>query len=155
MMHHIDIDTLIDYLHHELSPSDDAKVLAHLENCEACARELDVEASITDRLRAAARSEELEPAASMRNAILKRIADLRPSPWERLGAWARPLAVVPVAAALAAAAFFLGPAIGQQTPPKDALPVSYYMQQYAVHAQQNPLSDRGTMVMTSFDDGAR
>jgi negative regulator of sigma E activity len=85
---------------------------------------------------------------------LARIAEHRPSPWEALRAWARPLIVVPVAAAVAGAAFFIVPALSP--PPATArVPVSYYLQQYAVHAQQNPLADRGTAIMASFDDGAR
>lgn len=154
MKQHLNAATLIDYLHHELSPSEDADVLAHLQSCEACTQELNIEASITDRLRATARAAELEMPAGMRGAIMARIAEQRPSPWEALRAWLRPVIVVPVAAAVATAAFLFGPALN---PPASnpRLPVSYYLQQYAAHAEQNPLADRSTAIMASFDDGAR
>lgn len=154
MKQHVNSDTLIDYLHHELSPGEDAEVLAHLQNCEACTQELNIEASITDRLRATARATQLEIPAGMRGAIMARIADCRRTPWESLRAWTRPLIVVPVAAALATAAFFLGPARLSQSH-ATRVPVSYYLQQYAAHAQQNPLADRGVAIMASFEDGAR
>lgn len=153
MNQHINSDTLIDYLHHELSPSEDARVLSHLEACESCAREMNVEASIGDRLRSAARLQELELPLGMRSAILARIAEEARRPWDRLAAWLRPAIIGSVAAAVAAAAFYVGPTL--QGARSNALPVSYYMQQYAVHAQQNPLADRGTMVLSSFNDGAR
>ncbi|MGH7659664.1 MAG: anti-sigma factor family protein [Vulcanimicrobiaceae bacterium] len=154
MKQHVSSATLIDYLHHELSPSEDAEVLAHLHSCEACTREMDLEASIADRLRATARATEMEMPAGMHAAIMARIAQHRPTAWEALGAWARPLVFVPVAAAVAAAAFLLVPALSP--PPAPArVPVSYYLQQYAAHAQQNPLADRGSAIMASFDDGAR
>jgi anti-sigma factor RsiW len=152
-MKHLNSTTLIDYLHHELSPSEDAEVLAHLQSCESCSQELNIEASITDRLRATAKATQLEMPPGMRNAIVARIAAHRPTPWEALRALVRPLIVVPVAAALATAAFLLAPAI---SPPSTArVPVSYYLRQYAAHAGQNPLADRGTAIMASFDDGAR
>jgi len=153
-MKHLQIDTIIDYLHHELAPGDDAEVLAHLEACADCTAELNVEASITDRMRAAARAEELEVPSGLRSAILTRIAGQRRGLLESLRGWVQPLVFVPVAAAVAAAAIFFFPA---HTPPssQSGLPVSFYLQQYAVHAQQNPLADRGTAIMASFDDTAR
>ena len=153
-MQHLSPDILIDYMHHELPPSEDAKVLAHLEACAVCVRELDIEASITERLRASARAEALELPLGMRSAIVARIASLTPSPWERVSAVFRPVVLLPVAAVLTAVAIFLGPNL-QPQPPNAALPVSYYLQQYAVHSQQNPLADRGTVIMSSFDDGQR
>lgn len=154
MMHHLNSDTLIDYLHRELSPAEDARVLSHLESCELCAGELQIEATLTERLRSAARVAEVELPLGMQSAIMARIAAIRANPWERFASWLRPIVVVPVAAALAAGAFFLSP-LQQQAPARAALPVSYYLQQYAVHAQQNPLADHGTIIMSSFDDDAR
>jgi anti-sigma factor (TIGR02949 family) len=152
MKQHLNSTTLIDYLHHELPPGDDAEVLAHLQSCEACSQELNVEASISERLRESARESDLEVPAGLRSAIMARIAAQRQSPWYALRSLVRPLIVVPVAAALATAAFLLGPALLPQSP---GVPVSYYLQQYADHARQNPLADRGIAIMASFDNGAR
>lgn len=153
-MKHLNSNILLDYLHRELGPAEDAKVLAHLETCELCAGELQVEASIAERLRTAARVQELELPQGMHHAIMARIAEIRTSPWERFGAWLRPIIVVPFAAVAAAAAFYLSP-LQQQIPARAELPVSYYLQQYAVHAQQNPLADHGTVMLSSFDEGAQ
>ncbi len=110
-MQHLTSDLLIDYLHHELGPADDARVLAHLEMCEECKPELNVEATITDRLRAIARAEELELPLGMQSAIMARIADLQPNPWQSLRRFLRPIVIVPFAAAVAAGAFFLTPVL--------------------------------------------
>jgi anti-sigma factor (TIGR02949 family) len=154
MKQHLNSTTLIDYLHHELPPSEDAEALAHLQSCEACSQELNVEASISDRLRASAREADLEVPAGLRSAIMARIAAQRQSPWQSLRSLVRPLVIVPVAAALATAAFLLGPVLLPQSS-HAGVPVSYYLQQYADHAGQNPLADRGIAIMASFDDGAR
>lgn len=156
-MQHFTIETLLDYLHRELPPGKDAKVLAHLEECRECARELDVEAAITDRLRATARAEELEVPIGMRSAILARIAGLRPGPLDAVRRWLRPVVLVPLAASLAAAAFFLSPYGTPHNAQTAALPVSYYLEAHAVRAQENPLADRGSVMLPAMliQDGAR
>ncbi|MBV8331658.1 MAG: zf-HC2 domain-containing protein [Candidatus Eremiobacteraeota bacterium] len=148
-MQHLTSEILIDYLHHELSPAEDARVLAHIEHCDVCTRELNVEASITDRLRTIARAEELELPLGLRSAIMARIASQNVRPATLLRRWLAPALLVPVAAAAAAAAFFLSP--GPQTTQAAALPVSYYLEQHAVQAQANPLGDRGAIMLTSFN----
>ena len=150
-MQHLTSDLLIDYLHHELGPADDARVLAHLEACAECKRELNVEATITDRLRAVARSEEIELPLGMQSAIMARIADLRPRPWQSLRRLLHPVVVVPFAAAVAAGAFFLTPVLSPPTSTSAALPVSYYLQEHDVRAQENPLGDRSAVILSSLD----
>jgi len=149
-MQHLTSDHLIDYLHHELGPADDARVLAHLKTCDECNRELNLEATITDRLRAIARAEELELPLGMQSAIMARIADLRPGPWQSLHRFLRPIVIVPFAAAVAAGAFFLTPVL---SPPasSSALPVSYYLQEHDVRAQENPLGDRSAVILSSLN----
>lgn len=150
-MQHLTSETLIDYLHHELSPADDARVLAHLESCATCTSELNVEASITERLRAVARADALELPLGLRGAILARIASRDAGPTAALRRWLGPILLVPFAAAVAAAAFFLSPALSPPTAQTAALPVSYYLEQHAVQAQENPLGDRGTIIMSSLN----
>ena len=144
MMKHLTSETLIDYLHRELSPAEDARVLAHLEECVECTRELNAEATITDQLRAAARASELELPLGMRGAIIARIANQD----SRQRRWLSPFLLVPVAAAFAVAAFFLSPM--SQAPQSAALPVSYYFEQHAAGAQESPLGDHGAMIMSSL-----
>jgi anti-sigma factor (TIGR02949 family) len=155
-MQHLNIETLIDYLHHELAPGQDASVLAHLEECRDCASELNVEAAITERLRATARTEDLDLPVGMRSAIMARIAALRPTPLDVVRRWLGPIVLVPVAASIAAAAFFLAPHPTTQNQ-QAALPVSYYLEAHAVGAQGNPLADRGTVMLPAMltQDGAR
>lgn len=150
-MQHLSSETLIDYLHHELAPGEDARVLAHLESCATCTRELNIEASITDRLRAVAQAEELDLPLGLRSAILSRIASDEVGPAAALRRWLRPVLLVPLGAAVAAAVFFLSPVLAPQTTQTAALPVSYYLEQHAVQAQGNPLGDRGAMMLTSLD----
>ena len=155
-MQHLTIETLIDYLHHELPPGQDAMVLAHLEACRDCASELNVEAAITDRLRTTARAEELDMPLGMRTAIMARIAELRPTPLEAVRRWLGPIVLVPVAASIAAAAFFFAPHTAPQSQ-QAALPISYYLEAHAAGAQGNPLADRGTVMLPAMltQDGAR
>ena len=154
-MQHLSFDTLIDYVHRELAPDEDARVLAHLEACETCARELNLETAIAERLRIRAREEELELPLGMSSAIMARIASLRPSPLAALLAPfrhgpLRPLLFVPAAVAIAAAAVFLPVTTQRTTGP--AFPVSYYLEEHAAHAQENPLADRSsTVMMTSLE----
>ncbi|MGA3037145.1 MAG: zf-HC2 domain-containing protein [Vulcanimicrobiaceae bacterium] len=150
-MQHLTSDLLTDYLHHELAPADDARVLAHLETCEECKRELDIEATITDRLRAIARAEELELPLGMQSAIMARIAGLRPAPWQTLRRFLRPIVIVPFAAAVAAGTFFLTPVLSPPTSASAALPVSYYLQEHDVRAQENPLGDRSAVILSSLN----
>lgn len=153
-MQHLNIDTLIDYQRGELAPGDDAAVLAHLEACAVCTREFNAESALVERLRTEARAAELELPLGMRSAIMARIAASAPTPFERIAAWLRPIVVVPVLAAVAAAAFFLFPMTQHQAAPPAAMPVSYYLEEHAAHAQENPIADRSAAVMMTTSSTA-
>jgi len=157
---HLTPATLIDYLHRELPPGDDAKVLAHLEACSACTAELNAEAALSERLRAGARAETLDMPVGLRAAIFQRIGELEPTFWERLSAGLRPVVLVPLAVA-AAASFLVFAPIRTHQPSTLTLPVSYYLEEHAAHVQENPLADRSAAIMMKpalvslADDGAR
>ncbi|MBV8602498.1 MAG: zf-HC2 domain-containing protein [Candidatus Eremiobacteraeota bacterium] len=151
-MQHLGNDTIIDYLHRELAPGEDAAVLMHLEACADCSVRLNLESAIGGRLRAQAKAEELDLPLGMREAIMARIAAeaAAPTPWERLAAWLRPAVVVPVVAAAALAAVLIP--MGTQHAAAPTLPVMYYLEEHAAHAQENPLADRSaTVMMTSLE----
>jgi predicted anti-sigma-YlaC factor YlaD len=150
-MQHLTSDVLIDYLHHELGSAEDARVLAHLESCEACTRELNVEATFTERLRATAHAEELDFPLGLQSAIMARIASEKPGIWQSLRRLLHPVVIVPFAAAVAAGAFFLTPVLSPPSSPSAALPVSYYLQEHDVRAQENPLGDRSAAIMSSLN----
>ena len=58
MSNHINTDLLVDFVHHELPPEDDALVHAHLAKCPDCRREFENESALSDALKAAALAEE-------------------------------------------------------------------------------------------------
>ena len=151
MMQHLTSETLTDYLHHELPPGEDARVLAHLEGCAVCTRELNAEATITDSLRTLARTSELELPLGFGAAIMRRISSEETGPGQALRRWLSPLWLVPVAAAVAAAAFFFSPVLAPQNAHTAIVPVSYYLEQHAVSAQENPLGgDHGAIILSSL-----
>ena len=157
-MQHLNIETVIDYLHGELPPGEDASVFAHLEECATCTSELNREASLTEALRTAARAEELELPLGMKSAILARAAAETPGPLERFTRWLRPVVLVPLAgvAALAVGAFLI-PALEHSSPvlpPSATLPVSYLLEEHAAHARENPLSDRSAAAMMTASTGS-
>ena len=89
---HVDPERLVEYLHRELPPSEDALVRAHLAECAACAEAYDAEARLGDLLRAHAQAEERElppgVVASIRAAVGERRA-----PWWSLGGRLHPVLV--------------------------------------------------------------
>jgi anti-sigma factor RsiW len=129
---HIDSGTLIDYLHGELAPEQDAAVLAHLADCSACAEQYDGEAALTERVRAHAHANEREmPFGIVARVRAQLDAPARPSWLEQLSLLLRPAIGVPVAAVLAVGIALgissLHPAAGSAP----AIAASYYIDDHA------------------------
>lgn len=139
MSDHLSNDLLIDYLRRELPPEDDAMVHAHLEACTACSREYQVEASLTEALRAAAAREELEFPSLVSANVWEAIRNAKPSPWSQFAALWRPLVALPVAAAIVAAVILVSPMANAG--PK--ITAAYYLEEHAAQQAQNPLAERG------------
>jgi len=139
MTDHLSSELLIDYLRRELPPQDDALVHVHLDTCTACRREYEVEASLTEALRAAAAREEVEFPSLVAARVWEEIRNAKPSPLARIAALWRPLVALPVAAALVFAVFLVGPM--SHSGPKIA--ASYYLEEHAAQQAQNPLTERG------------
>ncbi|MDQ2908252.1 MAG: hypothetical protein M3R44_02760 [Candidatus Eremiobacteraeota bacterium] len=140
-MNHLTGATLIDYLHGELRPQDDAYAHAHLAACDACRFARDAEAQLTDLLRGGAAAEEREFPSLVAATVWQRIREAPPSPFARFGAWFRPAIAVPVAALLLLGGWFASP-LGHGTaggsPSVDAL---YYFQAHAAQSATSPLSE--------------
>jgi predicted anti-sigma-YlaC factor YlaD len=136
MNEHISTDLLLDYLHGELAPEDDALAHAHLATCAACRREYDVEASLAEALRAEAKADEREMPSMISAEIWQRVRDARPGPLAQFAAWFRPALALPVAAALVIGGWF---ATVPHAGSKPTVDVMYYLQ---THASQSgtPLS---------------
>ncbi|MFN2460316.1 MAG: anti-sigma factor [Candidatus Velthaea sp.] len=147
MKHYTD-EKLIDYIHGELGAAEDARVYAHLAECDACRARHETEAALGEQLRAIARSEEREFPSLIKAHVWAAIRDREPSFLERLQAFARPAIVVPVAAALAVAAYLGAPIVrnGNATP---TVAAAYYLDEHAAAGQVNPLADH-TNVNATF-----
>jgi len=138
---HLSPDLLVDYLHGELAPEDDALAHAHLSTCAACRREIDVEASLTEMLRKTAQAEEQEMPSLIKAAVWQQIREAKPGPLARLSALLRPAVAVPALAVLLVGGWFASPYghPGTNAPTIDAM---YYLEAHAQTAG-TPLSDQG------------
>jgi len=148
---HYDIATIVDYLHHELTPERDADVLQHLGTCSACRELYDGEADLSASLRAYAKVTECELPAG----VVARIWDTlestgsAPSWTERLRVLLRPAYALPIAAALVIAAYFgvVSPAVHPNVATIDA---AYYLEDHAALTSTVPFSE-GAVVPASLE----
>jgi predicted anti-sigma-YlaC factor YlaD len=137
MTTHYDRETLIDYLHRELAPEADADVFEHLEACAACRALHDEEASFGEALRSFVQTTELELPSMVKARVWDRVRNERPSWVARLRAWG-PMIAVPVAAAVALAAY-LGTPVLHQRSSVTGIEAAYFLDEHNAQAQQNPL----------------
>jgi anti-sigma factor RsiW len=137
MTTHYDRETLIDYLHGALKPEADATLFAHLETCTSCNAVYDEEARLGEVLRRAARAEELEFPSLVKAKVWDAVRHQRPSWVERLRTSWGPRIAVPVAAALAIAAYIGTPYL-RQPAPGAGVEAAYYLDVHNAEAQQNP-----------------
>ena len=135
---HYDRDTLIDYLHGSLEPETDAAIFAHLEGCAECHAARNEETAIADALRALARETELELPLMVKAWVWDAVRHAKPTFIDRLRSRWGPAIAVPLAAALALAAYLGTPIVRNQS----AVPgvtASYYLDEHNAEATQNPL----------------
>ena len=135
---------LIDYIHRELSPADDASILMHIEACEACRLQYDVEAQLSEALRDHARATERELPAGVINRIWAAVdAPAQPTWAERLAAILRPAVAVPIAAVVALAIYFGAGA--NHGAPATTIDAAYYLDDHAELTRTVPFGE-GTAV---------
>ncbi len=155
MNQHITNDSLIDYLHGELAPADDALVYAHVAACDVCTAELEAERSLADALRVSLAADEREFPSLVSAAVWQRIREGRPSTLARMRAFLRPAFAIPIAAALLVGGYFASPLAhpGGASPKIDAL---YYLEAHAAQASRTPFAaPSGPQNMeTAMVDGA-
>ena len=152
MIQHPSTDILLDYVHGELSPPEDASVYAHIEQCEACRREYQTEVALGEMLRANAARDERELPPSVKAEIWERVRAGTPSVWSRTVGWFRPALAIPVAAALALAAYFGSGYVNPQAAP--AIEASYYLQDHAAMNSTIPFSDRNSVNPVDLENTA-
>jgi hypothetical protein len=150
MTTHYDRETLIDYLHGALTPRADAAVFTHLEACAACNAVYDEEAALGEALRSAARSEELELPALVKARVWDAVRHEQPSWAQRLRTSWGPRIAVPVAAAVALAAYF-GPPLMRSQPVVAGINAGYYLDEHNAQAQQNPFGPGAVPAVYSAD----
>lgn len=132
MNEHTTTEAIIDYLHRELSPEEDAALLVHLGSCAQCAAIYEEQARISESLRAYARATERElpqgVVARIWDAVEAR--DARPTFVQRIAAVFRPAIAVPIAAVLVVGAFF-GYSATHQNASITTIDAAYYLRDHA------------------------
>lgn len=140
MNEHLNIETLTDYLHRELEPEQDARVLAHLNQCAACTRTYEAEASLSERLRDYAAAE----ARELPQGIVARIRgeiEEQQAPWWQLGRILRPSVGLPAAAVLVLATVLGFSSLAPHLAPAPSIAASYYLDDHeALASSALPLS---------------
>jgi anti-sigma factor RsiW len=144
---HLTTDTIIDFLHGELRPQDDAAVHAHLATCTACRAEIDAEAALGDALRAAAARDEAEFPSLVAAQVWETIRNARPSPLAGLGAIFRPALALPALAVLVIGTLFAAPSL-QQAGTRPSIDAGYYFADHAAQAAEIPFSDQSAPAET-------
>jgi predicted anti-sigma-YlaC factor YlaD len=152
MMQHTTNEILLDYVHGELSPADDAAVYAHLDGCEQCRADYQAEVALSEMLRANAALEERELPSSVKAEIWKRVRAAEPNAWSGMFAWLRPAYALPVAAVLALAAYFGTTYIGPRGAP--TIEASYYLQDHAAMNSTVPFSDHTSVNPVDLENAA-
>jgi anti-sigma factor RsiW len=149
---HLTVEQLVDYLHGELPPQEDAAAHAHLAGCPDCSEARDAEASLSELLRAHARSEERELPAGVVARIWDAVDNARaPSLWARLFTAMRPAVALPAAVALALALYFAR-TLPHGTPKIDA---AYYVENHAALTATTPFAQDSPLPVVLTSDEVR
>lgn len=139
MNEHLSEAFLIDYLHGELAPADDALVLMHLERCDACRAEYQLQTRLGESLKAYGARSERELPGVVRAAVWQAIDAGANTGVERLRAWLRPAMGLGLAAAVAVAlALGLPPRTHRSTPEIDAM---YFLDDHAAMRASIPFNE--------------
>ena len=139
MTSHTTTAQLIDYIHGALGPEDDAQVYAHISACEGCRADYRAEVTLSETLRAAARSGMLDFPSTIKANVWQAVRNERPRGLARWGAVLWPVAALPVAAAIALLFSSGGHGLG---PAQPSIAATFYLEEHAAHQAEIPLTDR-------------
>jgi anti-sigma factor RsiW len=141
---HLNQELLIDYLHGELAPGEDAALQQHLDSCAACRARYQEEVELSEALRGYARATERELPAGVRNAVWAAIesGERTPSLVQRVNAWLRPAVALPIAAALVLAAY-LG--FSSNAHHGTTIDAAYYLDDHAAVTSAVPFNEGSTV----------
>jgi hypothetical protein len=107
---------------------------------------------MTEMLRTYASNTERELPATLKAQIWSRIRSATPSPWSRFAGWFKPAVAVPVAAALALAAYF-GTTYGSSHG-APSIEAAYYLQDHAALNSTVPFNDRSSINPSELENSA-
>ncbi|MBV8148834.1 MAG: zf-HC2 domain-containing protein [Candidatus Eremiobacteraeota bacterium] len=155
MIHeHPSSEKLIDYVHGELSPREDAAVHAHLAGCAGCSEAHADEVRLGELLREQARAEERElPPGFAARIVATATSAPAPARWWRPATLFRPAFALP-AAAMLAIALYLSFAVFNNGPAKTTtVDASYYIESHAALATDMPFAENASLPMSfaSYD----
>jgi predicted anti-sigma-YlaC factor YlaD len=152
---HLTVEQLVEYLHGELSPQQDAVVHAHLAECSFCSQAYDSEAALSGMLREHARAEERE----LPEGVIARIHDAidreRSTPaWQRLATMLRPAFALPAAAVLGLVLYFGATRLhGTLGAPK--IDAAYYVENHAALTATTPFAQDSPLPVVLTSDEVR
>jgi anti-sigma factor RsiW len=139
---HPTFEELIDYAHGELAPARDAFLHEHLASCPDCFEAYQAELQVGDLLRVHARETERELPLGFAQAIVRNATERRESFWERWSSLLRPLAAIPIAAAVLLVAYF---GFARQGSGPKRFDPSYYLEDHAALAASVPFEDAAAL----------
>lgn len=154
MNEHVDHGVLIDYLHRELEPEQDAVVYAHLTVCADCAASYDAEARLSERLRADAQAAEREFPPRVTRGVFAAIDASRMPAWlAQLRIALRPAVGLPVAAVVALA-LALGFSSLTHPPHAPSIAASYYLDDHAALSSSSLPFSQTAVVPGALEQGS-
>lgn len=145
---HLSTEHLIDYLHGELPPAEDAAIHAHLSECAACEERHSEELALTEVLRAHARAQERELPPGLVAKIHAAIEQRPTSIWDGLRSIYRPY-YLPAAAAVAVALYF---GFASQHARRTAINPAYYVDAHTAVAASTPFGEEAPLPATLTSD---
>jgi predicted anti-sigma-YlaC factor YlaD len=151
MNQHATLEQIIDYLHDELVPADDARIHQHLETCAQCRALYDEQSQLSEALVAYKHASERE----LPQGVIARIWDAveqehaRPSLWESLAGVLRWPVLAPAAVVAALVLFFGARAL---TPTANSIDVAYYLQDHAALTNTVPFHEGSVEPATLQND---
>lgn len=150
---HPSVERIVDYLHGELSPAEDAVIYAHFAACPECDAKRTEELAITDALHAYARSTERDMPAGLATRIRAAAVRSQPGAWQRFVEAFRPVVMVPAAVAVALA-IYIGYNSWNRAAAPPRIQAAYYVNNHAAMAASAPFGDAAPPVTLTSDDAA-
>lgn len=151
---HPSLERIVDYLHGELPPAEDAAIHAHLAACPECDGKRGEELAITEALRAYALATERDLPPGLATRIRSTAAQTQPGTWERFFTGLRPIVMVP-AAAVVALAIYLGYNSRHRAAAPTPIQATYYVNNHAAMAASAPFGDAAPPITLASENEAR